>query len=218
MTEKELIGRIQELGQMKPSKNWVVSTKREISFSFLKPALVGVFVLLIAVFVSAQTALPGEKLYTLKRIVEKSQAFFVSEKEKPKLELELANKRLEELRQIAQSNDVRKLAPAMKEVKESTAEVAKSLKKVRKADSEIVAQTKKLEENKEITQQILGTKIETEELEDAYKIFAEREIKNLEKSSLTKKQEEVLEEAKEYFEKSDYYSAFIKSIETSWIK
>jgi uncharacterized protein YdaU (DUF1376 family) len=219
MEEKELIEKIRELSQIKPRKNWVLKTKREIlgpSFPILKPILIGLFLILISIFFFAQKSLPGEKLYAIKRLTEKSQVLFVSKNEKPKLELELANKRLEELIQIAKKDDVRKLAPAMKEVKESTAEAAKSLKKIEKVDLEIVEKTKELEENKKMTQKILGTEIETKELELAYKILAEREIRDLEKRSLTEKQKEILEKAKEFFEKGDFLSALTKVIEASY--
>lgn len=219
MEEKELILKIKKLSQIRPEKDWVLKTKREIlgpSYSILKPILIGLFLIFVAIFISAQRALPGEKLYTLKRLAERGQTLFVSEGEKPKIDLELANKRLQELIQIAKKDDVKKLAPAMKEVKESAEKAAKSLKRIEKVDSEIVKKTKKLEENRKMTQKILGTEIEAKELELAYKILAEREIKDFEKRSLTEKQKEILEKAKEFFEKGDFVSALTNIIEASY--
>lgn len=223
MEEKELIAKIQGLRQIKPAKDWIFQTKREIFGpqisrfpKIIKPALIGLFLILIFVFISAQRALPGEKLYLLKRLTERGQTLFVPEKEKPKFNLELANKRLQELIEIAKKDDVKKLAPAIKEVRQSAKEVAESLKRVEKVDLEIVEKTKKLEENKEITEKILGTKIETKELESVYKILVEREIKDLEKRSLTERQREILEKAKEFFEKGDFVSALTKVIEVSY--
>ena len=218
MEEKDLIFKLKGLNKIAPEKKWVKTTKREIlgpTFPIFQPILVGSLLLLVAVFVFAQKSLPGEKLYAIKRLTEKGQTFFVSKEEKPKLDLELANKRLEELREIAQSNDIKKLAPAMKEVKEVSAQAAKSLKQVKKPDQEIVAKTKEIEKNKVLAQKILETEIETPELNDAYKILAENQIKEIEKSSLTESQAEILNQAKEFFENGDFVSAFLKVIEAS---
>ena len=230
MTEKELIGKLRELRQIKPRKDWVFLTKSQIlgeekpvltPFFIFKPVYAGflfVFILL-GLFGTAQNALPGDLLYPLKKIVEKSQVVFVSEANKPRLNLELANKRLEELNQIAQNNEVKKLAPAINEFQASVSKVAKNLTTLKGADvKEIVKGTQKLEEDRKKVES-LGVVIgDTEELNDAYKILAEREIKNLEQSTLTEKQEEILKEAKEYFERGDYSNALIKSIESSQVK
>jgi hypothetical protein len=214
MTEKELVARIRLLRQIKPSKDWVVLTKREIlgenPVYFLRPALVGVFAVFIAVFLFAQNALPGEKLYVIKKITEKGQAVFVSEGEKPKLNLELANKRLEELNQIAENNDVKKLAPAIKEVQKSATEVAKSFKKITKPDQEIVARTKELEKNRERAEKILGTKIETEEYNDALADLVKNQIDDLEKRALSDEQKEILAQVKVDYEAGNYSQALEK--------
>ena len=221
MEEKDLIFKLKGLNKIAPEKKWVKTTKREIlgpTFPIFQPILVGSLLLLVAVFVFAQKSLPGEKLYAIKRLTEKGQTFFVSKEEKPKLDLELANKRLEELREIAEKNDVKKLAPAMKEVKEVSAQAAKSLKQVKKPDQEIVEKTKEFEENRVLTQKILETEISTPEMNDAYKTLAENLIKEIEGSSLTENQAEILKEAKELFENGDYASALIKAFEVSRVK
>jgi len=218
MEEKDLIFKLKGLNQLRPEKRWVKATKREIlgpQFPIFQPILIGFLLVLVAVFVFAQKSLPGEKLYAIKRLTEKGQIFFVSENEKPKMDLELANKRFEELREIAQSNDIKKLAPAMREVKEVSIQAAKSLQKVKKPDQEIVDKTKEIEKNKVLAQKILETEIETPELNDAYKILTENQIKEMEKSSLTEKQTEILNQAKEFFENGDFVSAFLKVIEAS---
>jgi hypothetical protein len=240
MTEKELIGKIEILSQIRPRKSWVILTKKRIlgeektasgliSDSFrvfqglffqYRLALASLILILIlgGTFAFAQKSLPGEPLFVIKKLTEKSRAVFVSEDEKPKIQLELANKRLEELSQIAQKNDVRKLAPAIDEFQANLSEVAKNLAKTKKVDKEIIAKTKELEKNKEKIEKTLGSQIGTEELENVYKDLAEREIKNLENSSLTENQEKILTEAKEYFDAGDYSNALIKVIEASQIK
>ena len=228
MTEKELIGKIRELRQIKPNRDWVVLTKSQILgeekkytslFLFLFPVLklrpvyAGLIVvfILVGLFGFSQNSLPGDLLYPVKKITEKSQAVFVSEEELPKYNLEIANKRLEELNQIAQTNQVKKLAPAISEFQANISEAAKSLAKVKGQDVEkIVAQTKKLEENKKKVEEVLATKIETEELDNALAQIVESQIKDLEGRTLTEKQEALLAQAKEDFEAGNYSDALIK--------
>ncbi len=232
MTSEELIGKIRELRQIKPRKDWVLLTKTQIlgedkpvfsPFFIFRP--VPVFAGVLFVFIlfgflgTSQNSLPGDLLYPIKKITEKARVVFVSETGKPKANLELANKRLEEINQIAQNNEVRKLVPAINEFQASISKVTENLTALKGADvKEIAKEAQKIEENKKKIES-LGVEVgETEELENAYKILAEREIKNLEQNSLTETQEEALKEAKEYFEKGDFATALIKIVEASQIK
>jgi len=232
MTEKELIGKIRELRQIQPRKDWVSLTKIQIlgesargraSVSFFpvwRPALVTVtaFGILFGVFSFAQNSLPGDILYSLKKLTEKSQAVFVSKEELPKYNLEIANKRLDELTEIAQTNQVKKLASAISEFQVNMSEAAKSLAKVKGGvDVEkIVAQTKKLEENKQKIEEVLATKIETEKFDDALSQLVEREIKELESQTLTEEQKLLFEEAKADFSAGNYSQALEKILILSY--
>ena len=209
MTEKEVIEKIRLLRQIKPEKKWVFLTKEKILgkeplfFPFLKPAFAGLLFILI-LFGLTFTSLPGEPFYLIKKLVERSQTVFVPEEEKPKLELELANKRLEELSKIAEKNDVKKLAPAINEAKESVAQATKNLVKSKKVDKEIVQKTLQLEKKKQEVEKVLGTKITEEETENPTKLLAKYLIEDLENRTLTEEQKQILEKAKEYFEKEDF--------------
>ena len=223
MTEKELIGKIRELRQIRPSQDWVSLTKIQILgdvevkpqpfyFPFFKPVYAGlIVVVLFGLFGFAQNSLPGDILYPIKKITEKSQAVFVSEKELPKYNLEIANKRLDELNEIAQTNQVKKLASAISEFQTNMSEAAKSLAKVKGQDVEkIVAQTKKLEENKKKVENVLATKIETEEYDDALAQLVESQIKDLEERTLTEEQTKLLVEAKELYQAGSFTEALEK--------
>ena len=231
MTETNLIQKLKTFKQIKPRKDWVVFAKKQIlgeepklgwasvleifprilfqpKFVFANFIIVGI---LIGSFISAQNSLPGEPLYLLKKISERGQALFVSEVEKPRAQLELANKRLEELTKIAETNQVKKLAPALEEYQASISQAAENLKEVKGADiKEIAKVTKKLEESKKRVE-ALGVVIEeTEELNNALTSLAEREIQELEKQILTENQEKLLEEAKEDYEAGNFASALEK--------
>jgi hypothetical protein len=228
MDEKELIAKIKELRQIKPNQEWVLLTKNRILgktpvlrektklnesiisvlrvFSFgsvLKPSYLGVLSLFIIVglFGFAQNSVPGDYLYALKRIYEKSQMLFASEKEKQQISLELVNKRLDELTQVVESNQTKKLAPALREFQSSLAEAAagsevKKVVEIRKKADEIKSK---------------GIVIEDEELKrlelESFASVLKNLIADLESRTLTTKQEVVLDKMKELYEKGEYSQA-----------
>ena len=200
-TDKELIGKIRKLRQIEPSKDWVVLTKTQIlgeeinSVSFFpfwkvfwKPALatVSAFGVLFGLFAFSQNALPGELLYSVKKMAEKTQAVFVSESEMPKYNLEIANKRLEDLNEIAETHQGQKLAQAIEEVEKSKAKAVKDISKIKdpkqaiEANQEIV----KIKQNTEKIKSLGVVMGETEDLENEYqnraKNIAEQEIEEIE--------------------------------------
>lgn len=225
MTEKELIGKIRKLRQIKPNKDWVVLTKTQILgqespqtgvlanfFGFLlKPAyasLVIIFVL-FGLFGSAQNSLPGDTLYIVKEFAEKSQAMFLSASERPQFNLNLAQKRVEELAKVAEENRVKNLAPAIDEVKKSIANASKEL------SGDPVAIKKAVDEIEEKVEKInaLGVVVETEELEqlkqNADKLFVEYLISDLKTRTLTEKQTAILNQMEELVKEEKYSEAII---------
>lgn len=226
MDEKALIGKIRKLRQIKPRKDWVILTKREILgeervrvswieslrliFQF-KPVLAGVLTIFLffGIFVSAQNSLPGDLFYPIKKFTEKARAVFVSEVEKPKIDLELTNKRLEEISKIAEQNQVRKLAPAIEEYQKSVAEAVKNLKKESpKITKEIVQETKKIEKNKEKVE-TLGVVID-DELDNALSQLVKSQIEDFKNRSLTDEQKTMLNQAEADYQAGRYSDALTK--------
>lgn len=234
MTDKQLISKIKELREIKPSKDWVVSLKigilgkeqerfswgfiREIGFIFqYKKALatVAVFGVLLAIFGVAQNALPGDTLYPLKKITERSRTLFSPEGSQSRLVFEVANKRLDDLTRVAENNSVKNLAPAINEYKASVAQVVKNLTKGTskisvKATKEIALEVKKLEEKEQIVAS-LGVEIGgNKELDNALSQLVEKEIKDLEGRTLAKDQQEILGGIKSDFGAKNYSQALEK--------
>lgn len=241
MTEKELINKIRQLGQIKPSKDWVIFTKERIlgeefgkgrasvfgwsefvegmrivfqhKFAFASLLVVLVFVGVLGTFAFAQNSLPGDSLYSLKKITEKSQAVFISEEDQPRHNLEIVNKRLDDLTKIAESNRINNLASAIEEVQKSEEQAVKSLnnpevKKDPKQVKEIVATVKKIEEKKQELREVYGVAgLEESEETNSTKIVVEWLIEDVENSSLTEEQEENLTEAIKDYEEGDYSQA-----------
>jgi len=235
MTEKDLIIKIRQLRQIKPRKDWVVLSKSQIlgeevlgrekmSFSdilkvmFFQPKIAFassliVLGLLMSSLSFAYGSLPGDLLYPVKRAMEKSQGLFVSKQEKPRADLQLANKRLQELTQIAENNQTPKLAPAINEFQKSATEAAKNLREPKKITKEVVRETKKLLENKEKLE-TLGVVIgDTKELDNNISALIQNQITDLEKRSLTEGQKATLEIAKQSLALGDLNKALEKVLE-----
>ncbi|MCP6718820.1 MAG: DUF5667 domain-containing protein [Patescibacteria group bacterium] len=225
MTTSQLIRKIKELKGVKPNQDWVLLTKKQILgeevtpelFPFLRPAYAGLFALflLLGLFEFSQGALPGESLYYFKKIVERGQIIISSEEARPSFNLELANKRLEELNEIALGNEAKKLAPAMHEFQIKVAEAAENLTKVKKINKEIVFQTQKLEENKEKVEKVLAAKIDTDDYDTALSQLVESQILDLEQRTLSEEDQEILEAVRQDFESGNYSEALIGILDLS---
>ena len=227
MTEKELITKIQELRQIAPKKEWVFLTKKEIlgdelfertkvswlevfpriffqkKFAFASLALV---VVAVVTFGFSQNAVPGDLLFSLKKVTEKAQTAFVPSEGQLKNRLELVNKRLEELTKIADQNQVKKLAFAIEECHASLSQVASKAGNVRKPEEarKIVPEIKKMEGNIQ-NLKTYGVEIsDSDNTENIYKPVVDVLIKDLETRTLTEEQQKLLTEAKEVQEAGDY--------------
>ncbi len=246
MTEKELIFKIRELRQIKPREDWVSLTKSRIlgqeryyrsptpiisgwrvffqPFFQLKPVFAGLIVVFVVfgAFGFTQSSLPGDLLYPVKKIVERTQAVFVSEKGRPQASIELANKRLEELTKIAETNQVKKIAPALEEYQASIAQVTKNLVKVTATTSdpvvirELAGMTQELEKNKEKLEQTYGIAgLEIKEGSNPMKVLVEWLINDLEKRTLTEEQSLLFETAKKDYEAGEFNKSLEKLLTLS---
>jgi hypothetical protein len=189
-----------------------------------KVALAGTstLVILFSVLVLSQDSLPGDSLFALKRVVEKGQALFVSQGDMAKVNLETANKRLDDLTKIAKSNQVKKIAPALQEYQASLAEAAKNLIKAAATTSDsvviknIALETQKLEENRVKLEKVYGIAgLEAKEGENPVQLVASWLIKDLEKRTLTDEQKLIFEEAKKDYDSQNYNLTLEKILKLS---
>ena len=220
LTEKELIGKLYELRQITPQNNWVNFTKTQILgeepkftlFPYLKPAFAGfiaVFVLFIGLYGTVKNSIPGDLLYSLRRIAHEGQAVFVPESEKTAFQLKLANDRLEDMAKAPAKN----LAPTISEFKANISEAAKNLAKIDATTSDpvvikkIVEETKKLEENKQKVES-LGVVIDgTEQLDNALKQIVDNLVLDLEGRTLNENTQTILAGMKELANEGKYSDA-----------
>jgi len=227
MTEKQLIAKIQELQQIKPRKDWVILTKKQIleeekpgtGFSFIsfireiqkgerfifqhKPAFASLLVLaiLFGLFGFAQNSVPGDTLFSIKKITEKGQAVFISQEEQPKHDLEIANKRLDELAIIVENNQTKNLASGINEAQESVLKAVEN--KIKPDEMEEIAEKIK----------VLGTKgTEMGKLNDIVILSESLEqveylINDLKTWTLTEDQQGILEKMEAEFKVGNFEKA-----------
>ena len=259
MTEKEVIQKINLLKQVKPNREWAILAKQQIldnssvmsenaetatiaekffniisefRFNSLKPALIPIacFAFLFGFFNVSQNALPGDLLFSAKKITEQAQINLTPERERSKITLELTTKRLEELVVVANENKGKNLAPAISEVEQATKKSTdsvvekKDIKDITIAEAELaIKEVEKIEELvKEIEKDsgivVYADKGLIEDLEKAteapFKILVEQRIQDLENSSFgyTPEQEQELKDIIELYEQEQFYQAYQKGL------
>jgi len=227
MTEKDLIRQLKELKEIKPRQDWVLLTKRQIlqevsvnlpevhtwaMFQWkLAFAPVVSVLIIIGLFGFANTTVPGDFLFSVKKATETVQVGLSTGAEKSEVHLRLANKRLEELSEIAGDNRVRSLAPTIKEFQDNMIEAVNGLSLMDPSTlKDLVKETQKLEENKQKVESVLGVQIGNDETEQLEKQLADYLIFDLEKRTLNEEEQKLLTEAKEYFEAGAYTLALEK--------
>lgn len=223
LSDKQLIGKIKELRQIEPRKDWVSLNKKNILgeepgllfFPYLKPAFAGLIVSCILFgtlgYVLIKTALPGDVLYVLRKAAHEGQAIFVSDEGKSAYQLKLANDRLEDL----VNAPIKNVGPTIDEFQANILEAAKDLAWIDVSTSspatikKLVEETKKLEENKHKVES-LGVFIGeggAAELGNALKRIAGDLIDDLESRNLSKEKQGILDRMKELFEEKKYSEA-----------
>jgi hypothetical protein len=219
MQEKELIARLKEMRSIEPSKDWVSFNKRELlgadqgfSFSALNPAFAGVFSFLVIFGIvgygMVKNSMPGDLLYSVRKVANFGESFFVSEQDMPTFQLSLANDRLEDMVKASERN----LAPAKSEFKANISEAARTLITMQASTSssqtieKLVKETKKLGNNVEVLASVLGEDEDSADPTEIYKKVAEICIQELEgmEEFLSEEKAETLSQMKEMFEGGNY--------------
>jgi hypothetical protein len=241
MDEAQIVQKIQELKEIKPRKEWVVSTKSQILGEArqpiwrvfipqpefrLQPALVIPFIILLLI--------GGSLLGLLKNsdhpVISLNPNFSV---QNPEFYLNLAEAKLDEVKKIAQEDQDEKILQTIQETSVIIKKAAESLP----VESKNAAETEKIVKkvasiNKKMreVQETLGTKVGEEEvktltektaqllensIENTTAKLVESLITATERSSLTEAQRELFEEAKIDYQEGRYQEALEKLLELS---
>ena len=203
MTDRKLIKKIKKLKKIQPSQEWLdlmrynlVSQldfeKRDDAriggfFYWLKePQLVALVICLTLIFVggpwlmikASQASLPGEALYSVKKISEEVQTTVASKNTKAKLQVEFAGRRLEELSKITGDSftpeeKTEKAKKIVNDFKNQLAGASLHVSKISKEEAVVVAKkTKKLREELNRTKEEVPSEVQTE-LAEAEKVIEE---------------------------------------------
>ena len=190
MTEKELISKIRLLKNIKPSERWVNFSfenlskeiyKEEDNFSafslFVKPALISIFSILILIggpwllIKAAESSVPGEVLYPLKKTVEKAQTVIYPDQKIAQLHLEFAKRRVQELSRITEEpSSQEKLNEVISELKNNLQGANQHLSKLPKKEvNDIIKKTKRIKQELDVVKNDLP-KEESKNLDEVEKL------------------------------------------------
>ena len=232
ISEKKLIEQMRELKEIKPRQEWVVLAKARIfdeSVALKIPAqkigfwdlirywnselgiskkmaysFVAVIFISVGLVGFANNTVPGDMLFSIKKITEQSTAALSGET-LLRQNLATLNNRINDLAQVSKEGKTAKISSAMSEVSVNASALTENLKKELVADS---ATIKEIAVSLKTLASIIGTDLsENSEMKILYKTVVESQIADMEKSTLTEKQAEVLEEAKELYKEEKYLSA-----------
>ncbi|MEK7542503.1 MAG: DUF5667 domain-containing protein [Patescibacteria group bacterium] len=172
-----------------------------------------------AVWQGALESLPGDTFYPLRAAVEQVPLRFSTVEERPFREFALAQRRLADLKVIAEQNRVKNLPSAIQEFEANASRISEGFLQIVENQPEKALQASRqmvhLQKEKSEVEKILGTKIGEEqekEIENATKRLVEYELAYLETRSLTEEQKRLFETAKTTAGQEDYASA----LETIW--
>jgi len=190
MTDKDLIKKIRELKRIEPNVGWMDSTRNELItkielnegadfvkigfFQWLKQPQVVALTLCLALILfggpwmtlkASQSSLPGDLLYSVKKISEDVQTTIASDSGRVGLQAEFASRRLEELNKITYDSSsleekTKKSEQVINNFKDNLAQVSQNVNKISKEEAVIVAQTtKKIEESLKRTENEISSEI-----------------------------------------------------------
>lgn len=200
------------------------SQKLDILSLFLfggRPALVAILTAIIVVgaFGFAQNTVPGDFLYQVKKIGEITEVSLTPGSEQAQTHLEIANRRLDDLGRITESNRVKNLSPTIEEFRFNVLEAAKSLNSTSsnpESIKKIVQETQKIRENK-LKIEALGIVVgEITELDNALGQLVVRELNDLDGRTLTEAQQVILQAAKDYYQAGNYEKALERILSLSY--
>ena len=200
MTEKQLFSKIKKLKNLRPSQDWLVSGRQDLInhiadeekefktldrffdwfwYHRLQPSMLAVCMLLIIgagpllTVKAAQSSLPGDLLYAVKKAAEKVQVSIASDDAKAQIQVDFASRRIEELERITEDSfsseeKTARSKEVIADLKSSIAEATEAVESMPKEQIAVIAKkTKKIEDDL--------TKVKEDIQEDVQEVMAEAE-------------------------------------------
>jgi hypothetical protein len=225
VTQKQLIESLSQLKEIKPRKEWAVLLKSQIiaekkvvaevvsqpaksvgimdiisSVFFQKKvayAFAGVILFIVGVLGFARGTVPGDMLFPIKQLAERSQATLTGQ---PGLIITL-NNRINDLAQVAKDGRKDNIPSAISEVTQAVKDLNNNPTQDPKALKEIAASLKTLAS-------VQGTDLsQNTDVIDLYQTVVQRQIADLQKATLTDEQKATLAEAQDLYSQGKYTDA-----------
>lgn len=233
MTQKELINQIKQLKDIKPRQEWVVLAKSEIfegqapvnrfveakkasvlgviKLSILHRKLAYSFATLVLVIIGlvgfAQYTMPGDLLFPIKKIAERSEAALTGQTALRQNAVTL-NNRINDLAKATKEGKKDNIPATISEIDAKALQLANDLKENEIADTETL---KEIAVSLKVLADLPGADLsENENVKNLYQTVVENQIADLEESTLTDRQAEALSEAKDLYKNGNYVEALEK--------
>lgn len=235
MTDKELIRQLKSLQQIKPKKDWVLLTKKQIlgeKISYqsktykltYKEILSGILlffserklaysflsfmIVFLGIFGFAQYTLPGDMLFSVKKITEQSQAALIGESD-IRSSMDNFKKRSHELAEVVKSKKESNKLSAIEEVNNAVKSLSNAIAKDPKSVKEVALE---LQESVTLLSVEGGEPIvEVKESSDMlYKAIDTQMIEDLKGVTLTESEQATLIQAEDLYSKENYFGALEK--------
>ncbi len=239
--DRQIIEKLTLLKSIAPRQDWVLSVKSQVMSQmdsslqgslasrilgelvlgiryFEKPAFAFAGLMLVvgaslALQISAGS-LPGDPLYSLKSTREQMEFALSPSKDRAFVQLELAQRRLDELKQVTAQNRTKDLAVAIKGYQSRVSEVSQALPGLMDQQPRVALRAGKallaLQKEKSELERVLGTSIgegENDSLAEATKTVVESELKDLKTRTLNEEQIALVAEAINASETGNYDTA-----------
>ncbi|MGB9598307.1 MAG: DUF5667 domain-containing protein [Minisyncoccales bacterium] len=216
--DKILIKKIRELKKIKPESDWVFSLKHEIlktrfsPFFVFRPLPVFSFIFVFTIIVLKTIfALPGERLYFVKKTLwETRNSFFVKE-QRPEMMLAQIDERLKELENVSFKNETKKMPAVFEEYQKASQESAKMIREGKINPQKIFSQKETLKEIVARQQNVRASlNSPSAEMKDFNCTLFEKYQEDLKERTLREKDEEIFKKAIDDFKKGNCLDALTK--------
>jgi hypothetical protein len=232
LTQKKLISQLQELKQIQPRHEWVVLAKSQIfaspaealakegrkaqavsifdiirSFGFqrkLAYSFATLAFMAVGLIGFAQYTMPGDLLFPVRKLAEQSEAALIGQTV-VKQNVVTFNNRINDLAKAAKEGKKDNIPSAISEINTNASELAKSLKENPVDDPNTL---KEIAVSLKVLADVPGADLTANpEVKDLYQTVVERQIADLEKTTLTDSQQEMLIEVKDLYSQEKYIDA-----------
>jgi hypothetical protein len=234
ITEKQLIENLKALKEIKPNQEWATLLKSQIlsentkfeavklpaekfgiletiSSVFFQKKFVYSFAAFAFVIVGligfAQSTVPGDLLFPVRKISEQSTAA-LSGKAVLKQDVATLNNRINDLAQVAKQGKKDNVPSAISEISTNVSALAKALKENPVNDPETI---KDIADGLKVLASVPGTDLsENPDVIDLYKTVVQSQIEDIEKTTLTAEQKEIMAEVRDLYDNGKYLDALEK--------